>query len=131
MALPQPDIEFLDTRALPYFVAEEANMTCVVLPQHALPTGCNVTHADLLIRLSPGFPDIPPDMWWFSPPVSRDDGRPIPATEVMEHHLGRSWQRWSRHLTPGQWRSGTDDLQTYLAMIARELQQASAKEAVT
>jgi len=131
MALPQPDIEFLDARGLPYTVTEEANMTCVVLPNYALPAGCNVTHADLLIRLSPGFPDIPPDMWWFSPAVIRDDGQQIPCTEHVEAHLGRTWQRWSRHLTQGQWRSGTDDVQTYLAMIARELKRAMAKEPVT
>ena len=131
MALPQPDIEFLDARGLPYTVTEEANMTCVLFPGYALPAGCNVTHADLLIRLSPGFPDVPPDMWWFSPAVMRDDGQTIAATEHMENHLGRMWLRWSRHLSAGQWRSGTDDVQTYLAMIARELQRATAKEVVT
>lgn len=128
MALPQPDIDFLDSRDLPYTVAEEANMTCVVFPNYALPAGCNVTFADLLIRLSPGFPDIPPDMWWFSPAVTRDDGQPIPATEHVENHLGRTWQRWSRHLTQGHWRSGTDGVQTYLAMIAREIKHATTKE---
>ncbi len=131
MALPQPDIEFLDARGLPYTVTEEANMTCVVFPNYALPGGCNVAQSDLLIRLSPGFPDIPPDMWWFSPAVTRADGRSIPATEHAENHLGRTWQRWSRHLAQGQWRSGTDDIRTYLAMIAREVRRATAKEAVT
>lgn len=131
MALPQPDIEFLDARGLPYVVTEEANMTCIVFPNYVLPTGYNVTHADLLIRLSPGFPDIPPDMWWFSPAVARKDGVAITCTEHVESHLGRSWQRWSRHLTQGQWRSGTDDVQTYLAMIARELTRTTATEAVT
>lgn len=131
MALPQPDREFLDARGLPYTVTDEANMTCVVFPGYTLPPGCNVTHADLLIRLSPGFPDVPPDMWWFSPAVTRNDGQPIPCTEHVENHLGRSWQRWSRHLTQGQWRSGTDDVQTFLAMIARELKRATMLEAVT
>ncbi|MDM4768268.1 E2/UBC family protein [Pelomonas sp. SE-A7] len=130
MALPQPDVEFLDARGLPYTVTEEANMTCLVFHGYALPKGYNIAQSDLLIRLSPGFPDVPPDMWWFSPAIARDDGQAIPATEHVENHLGRAWQRWSRHLGPGQWRSGTDDVQTYLAMIARELQRTTVKEAV-
>ena len=93
MALPQPDVEFLDSRGLAYTVSEEGGMTCVVFSNHKLPAGLNVASADLLIRLSPGFPDIPPDMWWFSPGVTRPDGQVIPATEVIEQHLGRSWQR--------------------------------------
>lgn len=130
MALPQPEIEFLDARGLPYTVSEEAGMTCVVFPGYALPPGLNVPGADLLIRISPGFPDVPPDMWWFSPGVTRLDGQVIPATEVTENHLGRSWQRWSRHLNAGQWQSGTDGLQTFLAMIAREVAMYAQPELV-
>jgi len=33
----------------------------------------------------------------------------IQATEVIEQHLGRPWQRWSRHLQPMQWQSGWTD----------------------
>lgn len=130
MALPQPELDFLDSRGLPYTVSEEANMTCVVFPGFALEPGFNVAAADLLIRLSPGFPDVPPDMWWFSPAVSRLDGRAIPATEHTETHIGRTWQRWSRHLSPGQWHSGTDSLETFLAMIRREIRKSAQLELV-
>lgn len=128
MALPQPEIEFLDTRGLPYTVSEEAGMTCVVFPAYVLPPGLNVTIADLLIRLSPGFPDVPPDMWWFSPGVSCPGGRVIPATDVTEQHLGRSWQRWSRHLNANQWQSGIDSLQTFLAMISKDVAKYAQPE---
>ncbi|WP_436298796.1 E2/UBC family protein [Variovorax paradoxus] len=111
-------------------MCEEANMTCIVFPAFTLEPGLNVASADLLIRLSPGFPDVPPDMWWFSPAVSRLDGRPIPATEHVEMHLGRIWQRWSRHLSPGQWQSGTDCLETFLAMIRREIHSSAQPELV-
>lgn len=130
MALPQPDVEFLDSRGLAYTVSEEGGMTCVVFSNHKLPAGLNVASADLLIRLSPGFPDIPPDMWWFSPGVTRPDGQVIPATEVIEQHLGRSWQRWSRHLNASQWHSGIDNLQTFIAMINRELAKYAQAELV-
>jgi hypothetical protein len=62
-------------------------------------------------------------MWWFSPAVTRTDRQPIPATNVTEQHLGRSWQRWSRHLQPGQWISGVDTLQTYFAILRQDLQK--------
>jgi hypothetical protein len=123
MSIPQSDIICLSERGLNYAVSAEANMTCVVFPNYTLPSGYNQSKSDLLIRLNPGFPDVPPDMWWFDPPLSLVNGRPLQATEVTEHHLGRNWQRWSRHLNAGQWRSGVDSLESFLALIRRELER--------
>lgn len=128
MALPQSDIDYLNNRGMPYTVSEEANMTCIVFNGYILPNGFTRPTADLLLRLSPGFPDVPPDMWWFDPAVGRADGKPIPATEHVESHLGRSWQRWSRHLSAGQWQPGTDSLESFLALIRRELERRSELE---
>jgi len=64
-------------------------------------------------------------MWWFDPPVRRVDGQTIPATDVVEQHLGRGWQRWSRHLQPEQWRSGVDGLENYVALVRSELERSS------
>jgi hypothetical protein len=104
-------------------------MTCVVFPGFVLPSGYNVQQADLLLRLSPGFPDVAPDMWWFSPAVRLADGRSVQATDVTEHHLGRPWQRWSRHFNAGQWRSGIDSIESFLALIRKELQRWVTKPA--
>lgn len=122
--LPPYDSKYLQERAENHSVASEANMTCVVLPGFKLPTGLNPAQSDLLVRISAGYPDVAPDMWWFDPPIARLDGQPIPATQVIEPHLGRNWQRWSRHLTAGQWRSGIDGLESFLAIIRRELDKA-------
>lgn len=127
MPLPQAELDYLRQRALPHSVLEEAGMTCVVFPAYPLPTGYDRPVADLLIRLNPGFPDVPPDMWWFDPAVRRADGRAIPATEHTETHLGRSWQRWSRHLNAGQWQAGVDSLGTFMALITRELERWTAE----
>src|SRR5579864_6337705 len=97
--LPPHDTKYLTDRALNHLVRLEANMTCVMFPDFSLPAGFDRAQSNLLLRLNPGYPDVPPDMWWFDPPVRRADGRPIPATDVVEQHLGRSWQRWSRHFT--------------------------------
>jgi hypothetical protein len=125
MTLPSAETAYLTERGVEYSVAAEANMTCVVIRGYVLPAGYDRVQADLLLRLSPGFPDVPPDMWWLSPAVRLRDGRPVPATEVIEHHLGCNWQRWSRHFTPGQWRSGTDSLESFLALIRKELERCA------
>lgn len=122
--LPSNDTKYLTERALNHSVTPEANMTCVVFRNFALPGGLDRTEADLLLRLSAGYPDVAPDMWWFDPPVRRADGQPIPATEVVEHHLGRSWQRWSRHLDAGRWQSGVDGLESFIALVRRELERS-------
>ena len=123
MSLPQADVVCLAERGVEYSVSTEANMICVVFPGFTLPPGYDRAKSDLLVRLNPGFPDIPPDMWWFDPAIRLADGRTIRATEAMEHHLGRTWQRWSRHFQPGQWRSGIDSLESFLALIRKELQR--------
>lgn len=101
-------------------------MTCVVWRNYPLPDGYDPPTADLLLRLSPGFPDVPPDMWWFQPAVRLRGGTVVRATEVTEQHLGSSWQRWSRHLTAGQWQSGIDSLESFLAIIHNELRRCVA-----
>lgn len=127
--LPPNDMQHLVERAPGYTVTAEANMVCVTISSFPIPPGFNVAISTLLVRLSPGYPDVPPDMWWFNPPVKRSDGAEIPATQAYERHLGREWQRWSRHLAPGQWRSGVDCLQSYLAIVRRELEAAAPRVA--
>ena len=121
MALPHSDVNYLNERGLTHQVATESGMTCVVMPQWPLPSGFDRNVSDLLIRLSPGYPDVPPDMWWFSPHVNLKNGKALPATDVVESHLGRSWQRWSRHFNNGQWQSGIDGLESFLALIRQDL----------
>jgi hypothetical protein len=125
VALLPHDAAYLEGRRIAHSVTSEVGMTCVVLPGWTLPAGLNLPSADLLVRLPPNYPDVPPDMWWFSPAVCRADGRSAPATEATERHLGRDWQRWSRHFQPGQWNSGTDGLESYLALIRRDLIRAA------
>ena len=121
MGLPESDIAYLQDRGLAHELVAESGMTCLVLPGWELPAGFDRSRSDLLIRLPAGYPDLAPDMWWFDPPVLAADGRAIPATEVREVHLGRRWQRWSRHFDSGQWQAGIDGLESYLALIRREL----------
>ena len=125
--LPTNDLKYLEERFgndSPT-ISTDSNMTCLVFHNYPLPSGFNHEKSDLLLRFQPGYPDIPPDMWWFDPPLSRADGQTIPATEVTEQHLNRVWQRWSRHLSNGQWQSGIDGIESYLALLSKELERSS------
>lgn len=119
--LPSTDQGFLAERDITHEMRVEAGMTCVVLPGWSLPAGYDRQSVDLLVRLPAGYPDLPPDMWWFDPPVRLATGATVPATEATEQHLGRTWQRWSRHFQPGQWKSGIDGLESFIALIREEL----------
>ena len=119
--LPTPDAAFLTERSFRYSTSVEGGMICVVVPRWTLPPGYTIQATDLLVRLPAGYPDLAPDMWWFDPAVLRADGREIPATQAIEHHLGRSWQRWSRHLGPEQWCSGVDGIGSFFTLIREEL----------
>lgn len=129
MSLPQTDVDYLRIRGIPCEVTVENGYTCAVFAGWALPNGLNHSEADLLLRLQPGYPDLAPDMWWFSPALTLADGGVIPATELTEHHLGRTWQRWSRHFQSGQWQSGVDGLESYLALITHELMRCAPEPA--
>ena len=127
MPLPPSDLAHLNERGIAHEIATESGMICVVLPQWPLPSGLDRSAADLLIRLHPGYPDVPPDMWWFCPAVHLANGATLPATEVFEMHLGRRWQRWSRHFNRGQWQSGVDGLAGFLALIRQDLERSVPK----
>lgn len=129
MSLPAIDAKYLADRDIKYEVTVESGMICVLFPAYRLPQGLVPAHSDLLLRLNPGYPDVPPDMWWFGNPVRRASGAAIPATDQTESYLGRQWQRWSRHLTPGQWRTGIDNLESFLALIRMELERTGAAAA--
>ena len=73
--LPTDDSKYLAERVGngSHTLASESNMTCLVLRDYHLPAGFDREKSDLLLRLQPGYPDVPPDMWWFDPPVRRAD----------------------------------------------------------
>ena len=130
MPLLPEDARALAARGLRPTVTDENGMTCVVFEGWRLPEGYTRPSADLLVRLPAGFPDIAPDMWWFDPEIVRIDGATIPQTQLVESYVGRAtWQRWSRHFNPGQWRSGIDSLETFLGLIRQELVACSGRPA--
>ena len=119
--LREQDQSFLDSLGCSSTVEVSDGFVNVVLADFPTP-GLDQRHVDLLLRLPIGFPDATPDMFWVSPSLTAK-GAAIPGTEQTENYLGRSWQRWSRHIG-GQWRPGVDNLETYLAYVRRALAMA-------
>jgi hypothetical protein len=111
---------------LDHRVDTESGFTLVQVEDYPVGDGLTPSTTTLLLRLPPGFPDATPDMFWLDPPVTTAANAAIPGTDVRETHLGRTWQRWSRHIQ-GQWRPGVDNLATYLAYIRRCLDHARGR----
>lgn len=125
--LTDSDRRVLDGLGLAWSVAAEGGWLSLIVCSWPLPAGLDRDAADLLIRIPPGYPDMPLDMWYFSPAVARGDGRDIEQTQVREHFSDKEWQRWSRHLNAGGWKPGTDGIESYLARLRRDVLQAAAQ----
>lgn len=123
--LPSIDQDYLDESYPGHTVSNELGTICVVVPDFQLPKGFKQSSANLLLRLETGYPDIKPDMWWFTPAIQRLDDRQIPRTETENVYFERKWQRWSRHLTDEQWKPGIDSIQSYMTVIRQDLKSAA------
>lgn len=120
--------DYLARLGLPYEVTPEGGMIALVIKGWPVPAGYEPREVDLLVRLPAGFPDAAPDMYWCDPPVRlAGTGAYPPQADLMEQHLGRQWQRFSRHLPPGAWQPGRDSLESYLALIRTELERNASR----
>lgn len=126
MELPARDLKFLNERSLIWELLPDPQGAAflVVKGFNVAAGGFTPTVTELMVRIPMQYPMTPLDMWYCDPPVRlAANGQFATASEVMEGHLGRTWQRFSRHLNGG-WRPGVDGLRSYFALIQRELQGA-------
>jgi hypothetical protein len=87
------------------------------ITDYPLPAGFEPHRVQLLLKLPPAFPDAAPDMFWVFPPVKAPNGR-LPRATCAERLLGKDWQRFSWHLSPGAWKPGVSDLRDFLRCVA-------------
>lgn len=84
--------------------------------------GFSPPRTDLMIRIPAQYNMASLDMWYCDPPIRlAATGQLAQASEVTVSYLGRSWQRFSRHLPSGAWKPGIDNLRTFMPFIWREL----------
>ena len=128
MVLPERDSTFLAERGFEWECVPDNGGQCVVVKGFDVSGGGFApVKTDLMIRIPPQYPMAPLDMWYCSPPIRlAGTGQFAQASEVTENHIGRSWQRFSRHLN-GAWRPGIDSLRSFFILIQRELQGLGKK----
>ena len=120
--LPAEDVAYLERRGYRYKAELENGFVCLIIYGYVLPCGYTSSTVDLLLRLAAGWPDAKPDMFWMDPAVGYAKGGGPGQAQVRETYLGRSWQRFSRHLPDGLWRTG-DGLETWMTQIAETLRR--------
>jgi hypothetical protein len=122
--LDENELAWLTEKGFCFKVIEEPGVTNVILNDYPLPNGFDHDNVEILIRLPAGFPDVPPDMFWVKPTIKLTSTQKTPvAADCHEKHLDDIWQRFSRHLPPGTWRPGVDDLRTWVQSIRQLLQK--------
>lgn len=122
--LPQGDQRYLEEHGLSVCSASEGNEKGVILSKFPLPAGkFQVDHAEVLIIVPAGYPDVPPDMFYVDPWLTlATTGRHPERADQAKAFAGRRWQRWSRHNK--EWRPGVDALRTHIRRVIKALEDA-------
>lgn len=124
MELPARDVKFLNEREFTWQVLPDPQgAACLLIKEFDVAAGgFTPSTIELMLRIPPQYPVAALDMWYCDPPIRLvSTGQYATASEVMESHLGRQWQRFSRHLN-GSWKPGVDGLRSFFVLIQRELQ---------
>lgn len=128
IVLPPEDVEFLNSAFPQWETIRNGVTTWLLLPEYLVPDGYDRNSVTACLQLESGYPDTPIDMVYFSPSLSRRDGKAIGATGNSRQIDGRKFQRWSRHRTPANpWRSGVDDIETHMILVKHWLEREFVK----
>jgi hypothetical protein len=124
LLLPEDD-EFLSRQGFRWSATHENGYVCLVISAYSLPVGYAINETDLLMRLPAGFPDAAPDMWWCDPLVRvASTGQPPPNADQIETHVGKPWQRWSRHFPDSSaWKAGRSGVESYMSLIRKDFEK--------
>lgn len=114
--LPEEDIEFLDNLGLLWEAIANQPGMWVMIHDYPVPVGYNVQKAEVALLISSHYPAAEIDMAYFHPALIKDSGKTINNVfgQVID---GKSFQGWSRHRKPGEWRSGVDNIATHLCLV--------------
>jgi E2/UBC family protein E len=66
--LPKTDVAYLEEKGIAYEEVEENRQKAIIPRAFGLPPArFDASQADILIVLPPGYPDVPPDMFYLLP----------------------------------------------------------------
>lgn len=125
--LPSKDRQYLESKGYQFQeINDGANCGLIINNFNIVPEEKFIAkQASLLIILPKGYPDIPPDMFYFDPELRliSNNNHPDRASEIVVH-FEKKWQQWSRHADANEWRTGQDGIHSYLQRVFRALQVA-------
>lgn len=122
--LPPEDVEYLDANHPgKWRIIDEDGKRGLLIEGFDLPVGYTQSAADLMILMPSGYPGTPLDMFYFDPPLAKQNGEEIAAV-VTEQHFVRLWQRWSRHY---EWNPGEDSLHRHIEHVRVELKKTASE----
>jgi hypothetical protein len=115
-SLPETDIEFLNTMGFRWEAHRIANYLWLLIHEYILPDGYQAKQCSVALMIPPAYPASEIDMAYFFPQLKKLSGTTIPAI-TNQAIDGQSYQRWSRHRQPGQWKPGVDCIATHLTLV--------------
>lgn len=128
LVLPPEDVAYLNASHAGWQTVRDGRASWLVIPDYRVPDGYNHKCVTAVLRLEPGYPDTQIDMVFFSPLLTRVDGKTIGATGNAKTINGESFQRWSRHRSPANpWRPGEDNIESHMLLVRHWLEREFAK----
>lgn len=125
--LPSKDKTFLMSKGLEFREISDGAIKGLIIDNFPVkPEGkFTLSSSSLLIILPTGYPDVPPDMFYFQPEIKLSSTNAYPAqADQKPIHFQQVWQQWSRHAPASQWRPGRDGIQSYLQRVVTALNTA-------
>ncbi|OWK71402.1 multiubiquitin domain-containing protein [Pedobacter sp. AJM] len=117
--LPEEDIDHLNSLGLPWEAIGNpvtGSVMWLLIHEFPMPDGYNQDQATIALMIAPSYPATEIDMAYFFPALSKVSGRGINALAAQPID-GNTYQRWSRHRAPGQWRPGVDNIASHLCLV--------------
>jgi hypothetical protein len=125
--LPAADRKYLETKGYTFREINDGATSGLIIDNFELtPVGkYSVDKSSLLIVLPQGYPDVPPDMFYFNPKVlMKHTNAYPPLTNGEPMFFQIKWQQWSRHAPANEWRAFKDGIHTYLQRVFKALNEA-------
>ncbi len=106
------------------------NLDWVIIKNLIMPEGWNRSSTELLILITPTYPQTPPDNFYVPPGLKTVHGNtPGNYSEPVPQIVGRQWGQFSYHLD-GEWHATADiykgdNLQTFVLKVIDRLKEVN------
>lgn len=121
-ALLGKDTAYLNALEILWETKVDGQRRWLILKDYPLPDGYNHKNVDIAVEIPLAYPDAALDMFYCNPPLQLGSGKTIDRTESKQVIDGKSYQRWSRHLSSAtRWNPKYDSVITQMTVIEESL----------